>query len=83
MKARSLEKTSEDDGKPRQEIRGDPDDPKNIVEGKRKRIPKVQFYMEVHQNLGIQTVFHAEFFNGSRHMKSRIHEKDLPTPPEN
>lgn len=58
----SVEKASENDRKPRREIRRDPDDPKNIVEGKWKRIPKVQFYMGVHQNIGTQAALHAEFF---------------------
>ena len=73
----------EDDGKPTQEIYGNPNDPRNIIQGKRRRFPKTQFHMEVHDNLKIQAAFHTAFFQGSRHMKSRIHEKDLPPPPEN
>ncbi|KAF5186325.1 Transposon ty1-gr2 gag-pol polyprotein, partial [Thalictrum thalictroides] len=78
-----VEKVSADDGEPTQEIHGDPNDPRNIIQGKRKRSSKVQFHMEVHENLNIQAAFHAAFFQGTRHMKSRIHEKDLPPPPEN
>ncbi|KAI0998592.1 hypothetical protein K3495_g9604 [Podosphaera aphanis] len=78
-----VEKLSAEDGQPTQEILGDPDDPRNIFQGKRKRISKVQFHMEVLKNLNIQAAFHAAFFQGTRHMKSGIHEKDLPPPPEN
>ncbi|KAI1005487.1 hypothetical protein K3495_g2734 [Podosphaera aphanis] len=57
-----VEKGFADNGQPTQEIRGDPDDPRNIIQGKRKRISKVQFHMEVHKNLNIQAAFHAAFF---------------------
>ncbi|POS87671.1 hypothetical protein EPUL_001190, partial [Erysiphe pulchra] len=80
---RYVDTFDENDGKPTQEIYGNLNDPRNIIQGKRRRFPKTQFHMEVHDNLNIQAAFHAAFFQGSRHMKSRIHEKDLPPPSEN
>ncbi|POS81932.1 hypothetical protein EPUL_006431, partial [Erysiphe pulchra] len=46
---------------PTREIIGNVGDPRNIIQGKRHRIPKVQFHLEVHKNLDKQSAFHAAF----------------------
>ncbi|POS85489.1 hypothetical protein EPUL_006268, partial [Erysiphe pulchra] len=66
---------------PAREIIGDPEDPRNIVEGKRQRKRKV--YFEMHQALHQKSAFHLAFQSSLRHMKSRLHLKDLPPPPQN
>jgi hypothetical protein len=68
---------------PRQEIIGDPQDPRNIVEGSRTRRPKQRYeaYAADLANPEQLPAYHSAFALGVKEGKPKIHEKDLPPPP--
>ncbi|KAF5197653.1 Transposon ty1-dr1 gag-pol polyprotein, partial [Thalictrum thalictroides] len=74
---------NENDGKPTQEIVGDPNNERNIIIGKRSRKPKAQFHLEIHNNLDQQSAFHAAFQMGNKIIKPKLHKSNLPPEPEN
>lgn len=72
---------TEEDSKAKSEIYGNPEDPRNIIEGKRDQKKKVHF--ELHKGLNQEAPFHTAFLQGMKHGKERLKEKDFPPPPEN
>jgi Reverse transcriptase (RNA-dependent DNA polymerase) len=68
---------------PRQEIIGDLQDPRNIVEGSRTRRPKQrnEAYAADLANPEQLPAYHSAFALGVNEGKPKIHEKDLPPPP--
>jgi hypothetical protein len=68
---------------PQQEIFGDPEDPRNIVEGSRTRRPKQrnEAYAADLAHPEQLPAYHSAFALGVKDGKPKIHEKDLPPPP--
>jgi len=67
---------------PRQEIFGNPEDPRNIVEGSRTRRPKQrnEAYAADLARPEQMPAYHSAFALGILEGKPKIHEKDLPPP---
>ena len=68
---------------PRQEIFGNPEDPRNIVEGSRTRRPKQrnEAYAADLAHPEQMPAYYSAFALGILEGKPKIHEKDLPPPP--
>ena len=67
---------------PRQEIFGNPEDPRNIVEGSRtRRSKRHDIYATDLAHPEQLPAYHSAFALGILEGKPKIHEKDLPPPP--